>query len=246
MAIQYKKIIKKIVGPEAEKNGFVPAKLVPAGLNRRMLANYEKDFDETYSQDFSIELDTINSELELLSFGLSETRKFDTNEEDSFRSVINEFAQIMRDKGYALLEEDAAKPRFSLAENGYLLKNYQQLSEQFCSDNRIDSRMSFIDKICLINDRVIACRGKAFEEVKEELIIIAAFFTTTILECDGVTLYPTHGLDFCVLIQGNMGAFNMLWTIMELWLDEGEENPLKSSCFTVMSSDKFNAIDWKI
>lgn len=40
MAIQYKKIIKDIMGPDAKENGFVLGKNGPAGLFKRTLASY--------------------------------------------------------------------------------------------------------------------------------------------------------------------------------------------------------------
>ncbi len=242
MAIQYKRIIKQIMGPDAADNGFAPAKLDPPGLSKRMLANYEKDFDEEYSQGYSIELDTMSSELELQSCGLWETRKFDRDDEDSFRSVINEFAQIMRDKGFSLLEEYAAKPRFSIKDNQFLLNNYEQLSEQFCREKGIDIKMPFLDKLYMIDSLVVSCRGKDFEEVKEELIKISAFYTTTLLEREETTQY--YGDEYSVLIRGKLGALNVLVIILAWWLNEKNENYVKKTCTLILAPDKLNAIDW--
>ena len=184
MAIQYKRIIKQIMGPDAAARGFVAGKLVSAGLMKRHLASYEKEYDDNLSLGFDIELDTVFSELELQSCGLSETRKFDKDDEDSFRNVINEFAQIMRDKGYDLVEKCAAKPRFTSDDQRFLRNNYKQLSEQLYAERSIDPELSFLDKLYLIDEMIVSCRGKSYEEVKKELIKIAGFYTTTLLECE--------------------------------------------------------------
>lgn len=243
MAIQYKRIIKQIMGPDAAERGFVAGKLAPAGLMKRHLASYEKEYDDNLSLGFDIELDTVFSELELQSCGLSETRKFDKDDEDSFRSVINEFAQIMRDKGYALLDEEAAKPMFTREDQRYVRNNYKQLSEQLYAERSIDPELSFLDKLYLIDEMIVSCRGKSYEEVKEELIRIAAFFTTTLLECEEAEQYYTN--DYSVLINGEMGAVNVMDDIMGWWLNERNVNYVEITCRLILDPDKINTIDWK-
>ena len=239
---QYKKIIKEIMGLEAKKNGFKIAKKTSTGYSKTMLAEYERRIDEIFVQRFSIDYDFVIKKLELKTVGITETRSFDGSEEE-FRRTISEFADIMHKEGYKNCDKALKEPRYSMAEHGYLLKNYKQLSEKYCKENNIDSDMVFVEKINHINDKVASLRGKEFEEVKEELIIIAAFFATTLLQCEGTTMQDYGDLDYFAIVEGNLSAVNILDTILDAWYEDSLNNPLKDACDGVIPDEQLEALD---
>ncbi|MEE3494523.1 MAG: hypothetical protein VZR06_05135 [Butyrivibrio sp.] len=242
---QYKKIIKEIMGLEAKKNGFKIAKKTSTGYSKTMLAEYERRIDEIFVQRFSIDYDFVVKKLELKTVGITETRSFDGSEEE-FRRTISEFADIMHKEGYKNCDKALKEPRYSMAEHGYLLKNYKQLSEKYCKENNIDSDMVFAEKINHINDKVASLRGKEFEEVKEELIMVAAFFTTTLLQCDGTNIKVYGDLDYFAIVQSSFSSVNTLNIILSAWYKKYKYNVIKSSCMALLSTEQFEAIDWKI
>lgn len=104
--------------------------------------------------------------------------------------------------------------------------------------------MLFLDKLYLIDGLIASYRGKSYEEVKEELIKIAAFYTTTLLECEEAEQYYSN--DYNVSISRGLGAINVMLIIMAWWLNERNENYVRNTCRAILSPDKFNAIDWNL
>ena len=152
----------------------------------------------------------------------------------------------MREEGYKNCDESLNEPRYSMAEHGYLLKNYKKLSEGYCKENYIDSDMDFVEKIYYINDKIISLKGRKFEEVKDELIRIAAFLTTTLLQCEGTTIEVYGDLDYYAIVQSSFSAVNTLNMIVSSWYEDAEYNYLKVACSAVLPTEQFKAIDWKI
>ncbi|SFU67383.1 hypothetical protein [Butyrivibrio sp. INlla21] len=244
MAIQYKKIIKEIMGPEAKEHGFDIGKIASGGFYKRTLINYEKKIDDLYVQGFDIEYEFVGkNELVLRAAGLNETIAFEKDNQDSFRSAITEFALIMREKGYKLFEEDEKKPRFHSFEHGYLLNNYKDLSRKFYNENNIDNTADIMDKLGIVVAHVDAERNKDFSEIKDELIKITAFYATTLLECEGTKmLYENRGIDYFAIVQGKTGAINTLKTILRLWSDGDEKQFIYHSCLVALSKDRFESL----
>lgn len=250
MAIQYKRIIKEIMGPEAEKKGFVPAKLGPSGISKRTLACYEKEYDDGYTLSFDIDLDTFFDKLELSACGIFEERSFDSSDTESFKKIIFEFAEIFRDKGYPLMEEaarkEAARPKFTAEEQLYLLNNYERLAEDFCKEKQVDSDMSFMDKLCLIKDLVESSRELPFEEVKENLMKIAAFYAMALLGCEKVNSYLVNSGGRYLTVSGALrGTIQPLRTLLFYWLNERDSSILKSDCKSVLQQEQYNSLEWK-
>lgn len=246
MAIQYKRIIKQIMGPDAAARGFVAGKLGPAGITKMTLARYEKEYDEHYSLGFHIELDTVFDKLELWSCGIKEERSFDINDAESFRQVISEFAEIMRERGYRLMDEAAAKPRFTFSENIHLMDEYEQLAEEFCKENQVDNDMPFMDRLCLIKEMVEASRESSFDEVRQKLIKIAAFYAVALLGCDKVNSYLAHNMGLYLTVSGAWrGTIRPLQSIFDLWLNETDRNIIKDDCKSVLQPEQYDSLDWK-
>ena len=239
---KYKKIIKEIMGQDAQNNGFRIAKKTSVGYSKSLLAEYERRIDERLVLRFSIDYDFVAKELELQTNGINEVRSFDGSEQD-FRRVISEFADIMRKEGYKNCDKALKEPRYSMAEHGYLLKNYKQLSEKYCKDNSIDSDVDFVGRINHINDKIAILKGKEFEDVKDELIIIAAFFATTLLQCEGTTMQDYGDLDYFAIVEGNLSAVNILDTILDAWYEDSLNNPLKDACDGVIPDEQLEALD---
>ncbi|RKM56981.1 hypothetical protein D6853_02880 [Butyrivibrio sp. X503] len=202
MAIQYKKIIKEIIGPEAKEHGFTLVKNGPAGMTKRNLAVYEKSIDE--------------------------------------------YAAIMHEKGYKAFLEDENEPRFHSTEHGYLLKKYKELSAEYSRAHNIDPDLTLIDKLNLIVKKVVELRGANFEDIKGELIKIAAFYTTSLLECEGTSIEEYRGYDFYVTLRGEMGALNVLFTILDLWKNGKSNVFIYNSCDLALSEDEFEALNLKL
>ncbi|MBO4456128.1 MAG: hypothetical protein J5802_00255 [Butyrivibrio sp.] len=242
---QYRKIVHEIMGPNAEENGFKITKSTSAGYSKTMLAEYERRIDGSYTQSFLIDYNFMSNELELQTNGVMEIRSFDGSEED-FRRVISEFANIMHEKGYKNCDEELRKPRYTMAEHGYLLKNYKQLSEKYCKDNNIAPDMDIVKRIYLINDKITALIGKEFVEVKDELIMIAAFYTTTLLQCEGTSMKKYGDLDYFAIVEGDLSADNTLNTILNAWYKKTPNKHLKNACYGVIPDEQFEAIDWRI
>ncbi len=250
MAIQYKKIIKKILGPDAEKNGFKSGHLGPAGISKRTLACYEKEYDDGYTLSFDIDLDTFFDKLELSACGIFEERSFDSSDTESFKKVIFEFAEILRDKGYPLMEEaarkEAARPKFTAEEQLYLLNNYERLAEDFCKEKQVDSGMSFMDKLCLIKEMVESSRELPFEEVREKLIEIAAFYAVALLGWEKVNSYLVNSGGRYLTVSGALrGTIAPLESILNIWLNEDDIDVIKSDCKSVLQQEQYNSLEWK-
>ena len=232
---QYKKIIKDIMGPDAKENGFVLGKNGPAGLFKRTLASYEKRIDSSYVQGFDIEYDSGEDKLVLWSGTIREERSFDKDNEALFRKKIAEFANIMKEKGYTAWKEDEKIPRFSMSEQGFLLKNYNDLSLQFCQDNNIDVDAGIVDELNYIIEKVDKLKNRRFEEIKEELFKIAAFYATTMLTCDGASINEYKEVDYYAIVSGELGVIYPLNGILRLWLDSKDEWFVYNSCETILS-----------
>ena len=243
----YKKIVNDVMGPDAKENGFKYNGRTSVGYSKSLLAEYERKIDDNYTQSFLIDYNFISNELELQANGIVELRSFDGSEED-FRRVISEFADIMRKEGYKNYDESLKEPRYTMAEQGYLLKNYKRLSEEYCRENNIKTDLDFEEKIYCINDRIIVLKGKEFEEVKNELIMIAAFFADTLLQCEGTTMKVYGDLDYFAIVEGNISAVNTLGTILNAWYEKSQNkyNYLKVACEGLIPEEQFEAIDWKI
>ena len=234
MAIKHKAIIKEIIGPEAEQHGFCLGKNAASGAFKKMLASYEKKIDELYWQGFDIEHDSSqNDELVLRAEGINKRVEFDKNDQASFRNAITEFAQILHETGYSNFEEDEKKPRFLSSEHGYLLKNHRELANQFCCSHAIDRNMSFSDKLNYIVESVMALRDKEFDDVRDDLVNIAAFYISVLLETEGVNIVEYRGYDYYALVNGKRGTANALEDIFMLWY-RGNDNAFVLNSFRVV------------
>ncbi len=228
------RIIKELIGPEAEQHGFFLVKNAPNGAFKKMLASYEKKIDELYWQGFDIEYDSSqNDELVLRAEGINKRIAFVKNDQTSFRNAITEFAQILHETGYSNFEDDEKKPRFLPSEHGYLLKNHIELADQFCRSHAINRDMSFSDKLNYIVDNVMALRDKEFNDVREELVNIAAFYISVLLETEGVMIVEYRGYDYYALVNGKRGTANALKDIFMLW-SRGNENAFVQNSFRVV------------
>ena len=246
MAIPYKKIIKDIMGPDAKENGFVLGKNGPAGLFKRTLASYEKIIDSTYEQGFDIEYDSGEDKLVLWSGTIREERSFEKDNEALFRKIIAEFAAIMKEKGYKAWKEAEKIPRFSMPEHGVVLKNYEEISAQFCLDNNIDNTMNLLDKLNLIVKKVDNLKDKEFDAIKGDLIKIASFYTASLLACDETRIKKYGDLDYYAIVCGRIGALNTLNVILNLWLESENELFVYNTCEAILSKEEFKALNLKL
>ncbi len=250
MAIQYKKIIKKILGPDAEKNGFKRGKRGLSGISKRTLACYEKEYEDGYRLSFDIDFDIFSDRLELLACGINEERSFDSSDAESFKKVISEFAEILREKGYQLMDEtarkEAARPKYTAEEQLYLLNNYESLAEDFCRENQVDKDMPFMDKMYLVKEKVESSRELPFEEVKENLMKIAAFYATALLGWEKVNSYLVNSGGRYLTVSGALrGTIQPLRTLLVYWLNERDSSILKSDCKSVLQQAQYDLVDWK-
>ena len=248
MVKQYKKIIKEIMGPDLKERGFKPVKLESPGLSRTMLACYEKEYDKSIHQ-ISIEISCFIY-LELYAIEVRETRTFDNKDIESFRQVISEYAEIMREKGYRLIDEYAEKianrPEYTAEEQLYLLYNYERLAEEFCRENQLDKDMPFMDKMCLLKDLVESSRELPFEEVKEKLMKIAAFYAMALLGCEKVNSYLVNSGGRYLTVSGALrGTIQPLRTLLFYWLNERDSSILKSDCKSVLQPEQYDSLEWK-
>lgn len=250
MAIQYKKIIKEIMGSEAKKHGFKIGKNGPAGISKRNLAVYEKKIDEIYTQSFEIEYDSMFHELTLWAGKIRETSKFENDDEASFRKVVNQFEEIMKGRGYQAFIDEEAEPRFTIAEQGFLLKNYRELSACFYSKYSIDCKANdnaeLIEKLEFIVKKVDECRGKEFADIKENMIEVAAFYTELILNCADASIEGYKGFDNFTIVKGNMGVIYPLNSILSLWTKERKDLFIYHTCRVMLTNEQFDSLELEI
>lgn len=226
------------MGHDAEQNGFVIDKSGRAGISKRNLAVFKKKIDDIYSQVFEIEYDSFSSKLSLLSIGATETRCCNIDDDLEFRRVIADFATIMRECKYPEFEKVATQPRFDLSDHGFLLKNYRQLSIEYCNKNNITVDGDFIDKLYYIDSKVKDLRENHFEDIKDELMHIASFYITVLLKYDCTSIEDYKGYDTFAIVSGKNGVSYVLKDLLRLWTEGETDIFIKKSCKLVMSREE--------
>ena len=150
MDIEYKKIIRQIMGKEAKKRGFKMSSLKP-GISKWPIASFNRNYDG-HSQTYEITLELYNpGEAVLNCYRTEIKRTFD--DEESFKKAIEEFSQYMNETGFRILDEETDKePGFRLRDNKRILENYQEMA--------LILQNLFLKRFILLLGKLIVLKGK--------------------------------------------------------------------------------------
>ena len=245
MEIEYKKIINQKMGKEAKARGFKMVSLSP-GITKWPIAIFKKSVDG-HSQKYDINLDLVYNKVIFRCGKNTIEKKYE--DEESYTNIILECAKFMNETGFKMLDEKIAnEPGFRVEDHRRILEGYQKLADEFVNKNNIDETIAFGDRIYLIVSKINELKNKDWGSIKEELLLIGAYYCATLLT------YPDTrigGLEAGMIrkpdrstIYGPNGIVDPLFNVYNAWMKDEDES-IKRSCADVMAKEEYEAFDWK-
>lgn len=186
MSISYMKIIKEVMGEEAQNRGYKITSH-PKLIATKPLAYFNREKNGS-SQGFEITEYLIGEKtLFLRCCGKEIHLKYNSAEE--FEDCIRSFNDYMLKEGYDLLEQASNRPNFTHSDNEYVLDNYKAVFEEVHKEfegKTIKESLDYIEH--LIQDTY----KQDFLEAKDLLLKAACILTGYLLKVNE-NIYITNG-----------------------------------------------------
>ncbi len=179
MEIQYKKIIKEIMGQEAKKRGYTITS------HRKLLATrprayFDREVDGKITGHFDITEYLIGPKtLFLRCIGKEIHLKYD--DEASFRECIQTFNKYMIEEGYDAVDKafTTKKPSFSNEDNFFVVKNYEDV---YNSEKDAFAGKTTRESLKYLEGLLTELYDVSWEEAKPELLKIACILVGYMLD----------------------------------------------------------------
>lgn len=179
MEIQYKKIIKEIMGPEAKKRGYTISSHRKL-LATRPMAYFNKEVNGRSAMLFEITEYLIGPKtLFLRCQGKQIHLKYD--DEASFRECIQTFNKYMIEEGYDAIDKalTTKKPRFYDEDNFFVVKNYEDV---YNSEKDAFAGKTTRESLKYIEGLLAELYDVSWEKAKPELLKIACILVGYMLD----------------------------------------------------------------
>ena len=242
MDINYKKIIKDLMGQDAKEHGYKLSSMRKC-FSKWEIASFDK-YEDEYNCYYGITLNLLkDGEITLVAGGTKVVRNF--SDEDGFIKVISEYAEFMRNEGFMIIDNNKNKPRFKGKDNDYLYQNYAEISENYRVDNNLDPEIEISERIIHVLDSIEECKGKSFSDIKENLMQIAAYYTDTLLSIED-TRFEFEDDKFAIIYNEDEQCTFPLKDVIAVWLGEHGNSMIKYACEDFLAEEDFNKIDWGV
>ncbi len=235
-----KKIIKSIMGKDAKERGYACRHDKPC-FSKCTVASFNKYVDEC-CVGYDIDIDPISMTDVTLQVRQEKYSKTFTDEE-SFKQAIAEFEEIMVNKGFDELEKVILKPRFKSADNQYFYTIYNNLCEVYHRQHKITNDVKIADRIHMIIESIEDSKGKDFADVKEDLIMVAAFYSETLLLVENTRMVLEDD-SFVIIYKGDRIQTQPLGDIISSWCGEHGYSLINGVCEDFLTEEEFNKIVW--
>lgn len=174
MSIPYIKIIREIMGTEAQKRGYIITSH-PKLLATKPLAYFSRK-KNGYNQGFEITEYLIGPRTIFLRvMGKEIHLKYE--DEKSFRNCIESFQNYMIAEGYELIDRSTFVPVFSTNDILFIKTNYEILAKDFFKEEPI----SFEKGVESVIENIANILDHDWDEIKSRLIEISGALTFILL-----------------------------------------------------------------
>lgn len=175
MSISYMKIIKEVMGEEAQNRGYKITSH-PKLLATKPLAYFRRKING-FSQEFEITEYLIGPRTIFLRV-MGKEIHLEYDDEETFRNCIKKFHNYMITEGYELLEKNTEVPVFSTNDILFVKNNYEALAKDFYKERPV----SFEKGVELVVENINIIIDSDWDEIKSELMGIAGALTFILLK----------------------------------------------------------------